>query len=65
MFMATSVAPDAGDTLTTVGGVVSTAVTLTESPTQVAGISWARLFDSTPLDKLMALLVPAAPITWK
>jgi len=62
---ATPVAPDAGEMLTTVGGVVSTPATLTESPTHVAGISCASIFDSTPLDRLIALLVPAEPMTWK
>jgi hypothetical protein len=63
VFTATPVAPFAGDVLTTVGGVVSG--TLIESPTHVAGISSAEVSDSIPLDKLIELLVPAEPTTWK
>ncbi len=63
VFTATPVAPFAGEVLTTVGGVISGM--LTESPTHVAGISSAKLFDSIPLDRLIELLVPAKPTTWK
>lgn len=55
-----------GGGLTTGDGVVVTgATTLTESPTQVASISCASIFDSTPLDRLIGLLLLVDPITWK
>ena len=57
-----------GAELVTVGGVVSSGVgatILTESPVHVGFISPAVLSLSTPLDRLIILLSPSEPITWK